>query len=165
MNNRLDIFKMMREGIPAEEAIEKAFGELMTLIADLKAENKVNARNYQNARNEAAQYREQWLKAEERTSALIVKNAYLDGVVEQRNAQLKREHDEFVQAVTDPENQPSQWGTVTLAMYEKRELDCDAAIHAVKNELEYFERKHRLELAIERQRVAAKEPAHGGVEQ
>ena len=47
-------------------------------------------------------------------------------VIEQRNAEIKRGHDDFVQAITDPENQPSQWGTVTLAMYEKLELDTAA---------------------------------------
>lgn len=119
--NRLDIFTMMRDGMTAEEAIEKAFGELMTLIAELKAENKVNARNYQDSRSEAAEYREQWLKAEANTNALIAKNAYLDGVIEQRNAEIKRGRDDFMQALTDPENQPSQWGTVTLEMYEALE--------------------------------------------
>lgn len=40
-------------------------------------------------------------------------------VIEQRNAEIKRGHDDFVQAITDPENQPSQWGTVTLALAQQ----------------------------------------------
>jgi len=71
----MDIFRMMRNGTHAEAVIiEKQFDELMMAIAELKAENKINARNYQDARREAAEYREQWLKAEERTNALIVKS-------------------------------------------------------------------------------------------
>ena len=42
-------------------------------------------------------------------------------VIEQRNAEIKRGHDDFVQAITDPENQPSQWGTVTLALAQQGE--------------------------------------------
>ena len=132
---------MMREGMPPEEAIEKAFGELMTLIAELKAENKVNARNYQAARSEAAEYREQWLKAEEMANALIVKNAYLDNVIEQRNAELKRGHADFLQVVTDPENQPSQFDTVTLAMYEMLEEQHHSAMQAAEKEIEHYRLK------------------------
>lgn len=39
-------------------------------------------------------------------------------IIEQRNAMLSREHADFMQALTDPENQPSQFGTVTLEMYQ-----------------------------------------------
>ena len=66
---------------------------------------------------------------------------YRAEVIEQRNAELSRGHADFMQAITDPENQPSQWGTVTLAMYEKRELDSDAALHAAEKEIEYFRLK------------------------
>ena len=39
---------------------------------------------------------------------------------------LARGHDDFIQTLTDPENQPSQWGTVTLAMYQGVEAERDA---------------------------------------
>lgn len=56
---------MMRYGMSEEESIEKAFGELMALIAELKAESKVNA-----ARSEAAEGKIEYfrLKAEENCS-------------------------------------------------------------------------------------------------
>lgn len=71
--NRFDIFGLMRDVMSQEKSVEKAFDELMMAVSELKAENKINARSYQDARKEAAEYREQWLKAEERTNALIVK--------------------------------------------------------------------------------------------
>lgn len=46
---------------------------------------------------------------------------YRAEVIEQRNAEIARGHADFMQAITDPENQPSQFGTVTLAMYEALE--------------------------------------------
>ena len=36
---------------------------------------------------------------------------------------LKKELESIEQAITDPENQPSQFGTVTLAIYEKMNLE------------------------------------------
>ena len=43
----------------------------------------------------------------------------------------------FEQSVTDPENQPSQYGTVTLAMYELVCKQRDLAVEALKEMLEY----------------------------
>lgn len=39
----------------------------------------------------------------------------------------------FEQSVTDPENQPSQYGTVTLAMYELVCKQRDLAVEALEN--------------------------------
>ena len=52
--------------------------------------------------------------------------AYANEVIEQRNAEIKRGHEDFIQAVTDPENQPSQFGTVTLAMHEAAQKEAEA---------------------------------------
>ena len=51
----------------------------------------------------------------------ITRIGELEAIVAQRNAMLSRGHADFMQALTDPENQPSQFGTVTLEMYQELE--------------------------------------------
>lgn len=73
---------------------------------------------------------------------------YRSEVIEQRNTELSRGRDDFMQALTDPENQPSQWGTVTLEMYEKLEAEnadlkdrwYKVCANAFRNELEELKR-------------------------
>ena len=55
--------------------------------------------------------------------------------MEDAAAELRRLHEEneaIHQAITDPENQPSQFGTVTFAMYEALEAQRDALLEALK---------------------------------
>jgi hypothetical protein len=54
----------------------------------------------------------------EEIAELRAKLAEANEIIDQRNAMLSRGHAEFLQAITDPENQPSQFGTVTLKMYQ-----------------------------------------------
>lgn len=56
--------------------------------------------------------------AEAKVVELVEKLDYATDVIDQRNAMLSRGRADFMQALTDPENQPSQWGTVTLQMYD-----------------------------------------------
>ena len=54
----------------------------------------------------------------------------------------------FEQSVTDPENQPSQYGTVTLAMYELVCKQRDLAVEALKETTKALE--HRWEVVANR---------------
>lgn len=66
-----------------------------------------------------------------RIGELEAQVAYAKEVIEQRNAMLSRGHADFMQAITDPENQPSQFGTVTLAMYQGLEAQVSALTKAL----------------------------------
>ena len=58
---------------------------------------------------------------------------------ERAAAELRRLHAEVEaihQAITDPENQPSQFGTVTFAMYEALEAQRDAIQQVVDEQAE-----------------------------
>jgi hypothetical protein len=47
--------------------------------------------------------------------------AYMSGLYDGKKAQrTEQERDEILQAITDPENQPSQFGTVTLEYHEEK---------------------------------------------
>ena len=64
--------------------------------------------------------------------ALNAKLTYANEVIDQRNAEIKRGHDDFIQAVTDPENQPSQFWTVTPKLYEALKADAER-YRAIRN--------------------------------
>jgi len=60
--------------------------------------------------------------AEAKVVELVEKLGYANQVIDQRNAELSCGRADFMQALTDPENQPSQWGTVTLSAYQALEV-------------------------------------------
>ena len=72
-----------------------------------------------------------------------------------------RERDSLVQIVTDPENQPSQFGTVTLEMYRAVEAERDALRVALESLCKTHERFSggawdRARAALEARKEAAK---------
>ena len=121
--NRKELLKQIAAGTPPDVLLDAAFDELMTLIKEAKVESKKAERAYQKSRAESVSYREEWLRAERELNATLVKLDYANQTIEQRNAELSRRYADFMQVLTDSENQPSQFGTVTLEMYEKLELE------------------------------------------
>ena len=58
----------------------------------------------------------------------------------------------FEQSVTDPENQPSQYGTVTLEMYEtelRKTAELEAALKVARDALKGFDYDKRMEAIAE----------------
>jgi hypothetical protein len=72
----------------------------------------------------------EWRKAVEEFAALLEEQA--TAALKERLAQPEQERDEILQAITDPENQPSQFGTVTLEYHEEK----------IKQWEELFDRMH-----------------------
>jgi hypothetical protein len=62
------------------------------------------------------------IELQDNVKELVEKLDYATEVIGQRNAELSRGRADFMQALTDPENQPSQWGTVTLSVYQALEV-------------------------------------------
>ena len=63
-------------------------------------------------------------------AAVLKASAEIDRLTREL-AEARAERDAILQAITDPENQPSQYGTVTLAMYEKAAAERDALAKAL----------------------------------
>lgn len=119
--NAKELENLLASGVPKEKLIDMIFDSLNQAIKeaqDAHEESKHVAKAYV---KESAEYRERWLDSERQINVLTQKLAYANQVIDQRNAELSRGHADFMQALTDPENQPSQWGTVTLSAYQALE--------------------------------------------